>query len=264
VDLGLEDSVSVISGGTGSIGKAVAGLLLAEGSRVLLVGRRQERLEEVRHGLGGDERDIVLLAADVTADETPAQLRDTVFDAFGRIDVLVNAAESSRFASLEADALEPWYAQWEINVMAPKRLMDTLAPALAESDRGMIVNVTSSAGRQASATNAAYAVAKRGQLALTEVYSRALASSGVRVVAVAAGPTATPLWLEPGRRLDELAASACIGRAQTLADVEERLPVGRLATPDEVAAVVLAAIAGLCGDGVVLPVGGGHVSETYP
>ncbi len=262
MDFGLDESVCVITGGTSGIGEAVGRLLLAEGGRILIVGRSEERLEAALEGLGGGT--VALLGADVTAEDAPARIRDAALGAFGRIDALVNAAGASQVTSLDAGPLEPWYEQWELNVMAPKRLIDALAPAMAKTGGGTIVNVGSSAGRRPSATDAAYAVAKRGELALTEVYAQALAPRGVRVVAVAPGPTATPLWMDPGGRLDELTAAAGEPRDEVLAAAEARLPLGRLATPEEVAAVVVAALAGLAGDGAVLPVDGGHVTETYP
>ncbi|MBS1884552.1 MAG: SDR family oxidoreductase [Actinobacteria bacterium] len=264
MDLGLDGSACVITGGTSGIGEAVARLLVAEGGRVMIVGRAEERLEAARGRLAGDEGAVALLAADVTAEDAPARVRDAALAAFGRIDGLVNAAGVSATTSLDAGPLEPWHEQWELNVIAPKRLIDALAPAMIEAGGGTIVNVASSAGRRPSATDAAYAVAKRGELALTEVYAQELAPRGVRVVAVAPGPTATPLWMDPGGRLDELTAAAGEPRDEVLAAVATKLPLGRLATSEEVAAAVLAALAGLAGDGAVLPVDGGHVTETYP
>jgi NAD(P)-dependent dehydrogenase (short-subunit alcohol dehydrogenase family) len=258
MDLGLEGRVCVVTGGTSGIGKEVARLLLVERARVLVVGRSEERLAATREELGAE-----ILAADITAEGAAESIRDTALDAFGAVHGLVNSAGSSRLTLIDAGHEEPWYEQWELNVMAPKRLMDALGPAIADAGGGAIVNVGSSAGRRPSATDAAYAVAKRGELALTQAYAERFAGSGVRVLAVAPGPTATPLWMDPGGRLDELTATAAGKREEVLAAAGARLPLGRLANAEEVAAVVVAALAGLGADGAVLPVDGGHVTESF-
>jgi 3-oxoacyl-[acyl-carrier protein] reductase len=264
MDLGLEGRVCVVTGGTSGIGKEVARLLLAEGGRVLVVGRSEERLMATREGLSGGAGGLALMRADVTAEDAPDSIRAAAIDSFGAVHGLVNAAGSSRLTSIDAGHEEPWYEQWELNVIAPRRLMDALAPTIAAAGGGTIVNVGSSAGRRPSATDAAYAVAKRGELALSEAYARRLGPSGVRVLAVAPGPTATPLWTDPGGRLDELTAAAGGERDEVLAAAGARPPLGRMASAEEVAAVVVAAVAGLGASGAVLPVDGGHVTESFP
>jgi NAD(P)-dependent dehydrogenase (short-subunit alcohol dehydrogenase family) len=111
---------------------------------------------------------------------------------------LVNSAGTSKVRPLEELSDREWFEQWELNVMAPKRLMDVFAGTMVEAGGGAVVNVCSSAGRQPSSRNAAHAVAKRGELALTLVYAQRFAAAGVRVNAVIPGPTATPLWLDEG------------------------------------------------------------------
>jgi 3-oxoacyl-[acyl-carrier protein] reductase len=261
MDFGLEGRAFVVTGGSSGIGEEVARLLLGEGARVLIVGRSEERLAAAR---GRVRSRAALLAADVTAEDAPGQIWAAAGEAFGEVHGLVNAAGSSRLTSIDAESVAPWREQWELNVMAPKRLMDALAPAIAEAGGGTVVNVGSSAGRWPSATDAAYAVAKRGELALTQVYAERFADHGVRVLAVAPGPTATELWMDPGGRLDELAAPAGQEREEALAAAGARLPLGRLATAGEVATVVVAALGGLGANGAILPVDGGHVTESFP
>lgn len=263
VDFGLRQRVSVVTGGSSGIGLASARILLAEGARVLIVARSQERLEAARADLAAPHDALGTLAVDVTDPDAPVRICEAALTAFGRIDALVNCAGSSRLTAIDSGPLEPWYAQWELNVVATKRLIETLAPRIAEGDGGTIVNVASSAGRRPSATDAAYSVAKRGMLALTQVYAQRLAAAGVRVVAVAPGPTETPLWTETGGRLDEVSAAAGRPRDEVLGEVEDRLPLGRLASAEEVATAVVLAVAGLSGDGSVLAVDGGHVTEDF-
>ena len=90
---------------------------------------------------------------------------------FGRVDVLVNNAGTSRARSLEELTDADWAEQWELNVMAPMRLMSAVAPRMAEAGEGRIVNVASSSGKRPSPRNAAYSVTKA---------ARAVPVAGVR------------------------------------------------------------------------------------
>lgn len=262
--LGLDRSACVVTGGSSGIGFACVRELLAEGASVLAVGRSQERLETARSELGDSPGVLEVLAVDVTAADAPERILRTAEARFDRVDGLVNCAGSSRLLSLEDSAPRLWRQQWELDVMAPKRLMDVLVPAMVARGAGTVVNVCSTAGRRPSATDAAYAVAKRGELALTEVYAQRCGADGVRILAVAPGPTETSLWMAPGGRLDELVDTGGEGREQVRHGVEAKLPLGRLADADEVAAVILAALAGLGATGATLAVDGGHVPETFP
>lgn len=261
MDLELDGFVAAVTGGGSGIGLAAARLLVDEGGAALLTGREAERLEAAREGFGAGADRVATLALDVTAPVAGEAVLAAAEASFGRLDGLVNAAGSSRVVALEDQDEAEWRAQWELNVEAPRRLTEALAPALAAGGRGAVVNVASSAGRRPSATNAAYAVAKRGQLALTQVQAELLGPRGVRVNAVAPGPTATPLWLDPGGLLDENAERSGQGREEALAAAGERLPLGRLASAAEVAAAVVALLSPGAPNGAVRSVDGGHVPD---
>ena len=85
---------------------------------------------------------------------------------FGRIDALVNGAGTSAIRAIGELTDEDWQKQWELNVMAPMRLMRAMAPVMAERGWGRIVNVASSSGKRPSATNMAYSVTKAAELSL--------------------------------------------------------------------------------------------------
>jgi len=124
--------------------------------------------------------------------------------------------------------------------MASMRLMRAFAPRMAEAGGGRIVNVSSSSGKRPSSNlDAAYSVTKAAQLSLSRVFADLWAARGVLVNAVAPGPVEDELWTEPGGLADQLAARRGSDRQEVLESSRARLPVGRMATPEEIAAAIV-------------------------
>jgi 3-oxoacyl-[acyl-carrier protein] reductase len=221
MDLGLTDKACIVTGASRGIGAAAARMLEEEGARVLRVSR------------SGD------LACDVTEPDAGERILAECLERFGRADVLVNNAGTSRARTLEQLTEADWAEQWELNVMAPMRLMSAVAPHMAEAGDGRIVNVTSSSGKRPSPRNAAYSVTKAAQLSLSRVFADRWAGTGVLVNAVAPGPVATPLWLADGGLADQTAEQEGITRAEALERAAAKIPLGRLGTEDEIAAVIV-------------------------
>jgi 3-oxoacyl-[acyl-carrier protein] reductase len=242
MDLGLADKVCVVTGATRGIGLEIARRLCDEGGRVLFVGRDAETLEEVSGSCGGE-----YLAADITDPAVDERVIATCAEQMGGIDVLVNNAGTSFARSIDDLTDEDWHGMWELNVMAPMRLMRAAAPRMAQRGGGRIVNVCSSAGKRPSRTNAAYSVTKAAQLSLSRVFADAFAADNILVNAVAPGPVDTPML----RDNDAAAIDA------ELASVR----IGRFLEPDEIAATI-AFLAGPGGDayvGQILSPNGGTV-----
>jgi len=137
MELGIEGRTAVVTGGTRGIGAAVADRLAAEGALVVRIGRS-----------GG---------VDVTAPDAAERIAAL---AAGPVDILVNNAGTSEIKALDELTDDDFYAAFELNVMAPLRLMRHFAPLMAERGWGRIVNVTSSAGKRPSQTWPAYSVAR--------------------------------------------------------------------------------------------------------
>lgn len=230
MDLGLTGRSCLITGASRGIGLATARTLAAEGARVLMVARSEEELRAAAEEAGA----AGFLALDVTAPDAAARAAELT----GPLDVLVNNAGTSHVRALEELADDEWHTQWELNVMAPMRLMRAFAPGMAERGWGRVVNVTSSSGKRPSLTNAAYSVTKAAQLSLSRAYADAYAARGVLVNAVAPGVVDTGLWLAPGGLGDQVAAAEGISRDEALAAAGAKPPLGRFGTEDEVAAVI--------------------------
>jgi 3-oxoacyl-[acyl-carrier protein] reductase len=221
MDLGLSGKACIVTGATSGIGAATARLLEAEGAQVLGVSRSGE------------------FAADVTDPEAPARIVAECERRFGRVDVLVNNAGTSDVVPLEELSDEEWQLQWELNVLGPMRLMQAVAPRMAERGWGRIVNVASSAGKRPSLRNAAYTVTKTAELALSRVYADTYAASGVLINAVAPGPTATELWTAEGGIADQQGRKAGTSIEEELKAAGAKVPIGRFGEPEEVAAVIV-------------------------
>jgi 3-oxoacyl-[acyl-carrier protein] reductase len=222
VDLGLNGKACIVTGATSGIGAAVTRMLVAEGADVLGVARSS-----------GD------FQADITEADAAARIVAECERRFGRVDVLVNSAGTSDVMALEELTAEEWELQWQLNVIGPMRLMRAAVPGMAERGWGRIVNVASSAGKRPSLRNAAYTVTKSAELALSRVYADTYAGNGVLVNAVAPGPTATELWTAEGGIADQQAKRAGTSLQEELEAAGAKVPIGRLAKPEEIAAVIV-------------------------
>jgi 3-oxoacyl-[acyl-carrier protein] reductase len=215
MDLGIAGRTAVVTGATRGIGAAVAALLEAEDAHVVRVARSE--------------------GIDVTAPDAAERIAER---AAGPVDILVNNAGTSEIKPLDELTDDDYYAAFELNVMAPMRLMRHFAPPMAERGWGRIVNVTSSAGKRPSQTWPAYSVAKAAQHSLSRVYADYWAARGVHVNAVAPGPTGTSLWRGPGGLAEQVAAREGITPAEAMARHAAKVPLGRFGEPHEVAAAV--------------------------
>lgn len=236
MDLGLRDKACAITGGSRGIGLATAKMLAAEGADLLLVARSADDLATAAAACGGRAE---VLACDITAADAGERVVAACERRFGRLDALVNNAGTTRMAALDELTDADWEQQWDLHVMASMRLMRAAAPRMAERGWGRIVNVCSSSGKRPSQRNVAYSVTKAAQLSLSRAYADAFASRGVLVNAVAPGLVATGLWLDEGGLADQVAAQQGVDREEVVATLADNVPLGRVATEDEIAAVIV-------------------------
>jgi len=239
MDLGLEGKLCVVTGASSGIGLATARRLCAEGADVLLVGRDAGRLEAAAGSCDPGAGRAEFLAADVTDPDADERIVATCAEQMGGIGVLGNNAGTSFARPLDELTDADWDGQWQLHVMAPMRLMRAAAPRMAAAGGGRIVNVCSSAGKRPSLTNAAYSVTKAAQLSLSRVFADAYAAGNVLVNAVAPGPVSTPLWMARGGLAEQAALAASMSASEAIAAQEAKVPLGRFATPEEIADVIV-------------------------
>jgi len=223
LDLGLSDRVCIVTGSTGGIGLATARLLAEEGARVVTSGR-----SEKRPGVG----EALHVSGDLAEPGEPERLVETAVAELGGLDCLVNNVGVARIAAFEEVSDDEWNAYWQVNVMSYIRAIRAALPALRER-RGAIVNVSSTAGKRPSTGMPHYSVVKAAVLSLSRLVADLYAKDGIRCNAVTPGPTATDAWLGEGGLADQQG-----DREEVLAKVGAGRPLGRLAEPEEIAAVI--------------------------
>jgi len=244
MDLGLAGRACVVTGASSGIGRETALQLCAEGAKVLLVARGEERLaavtEEARRAAepaGGAAESLVL---DVTEDDAGEGMLAAADAHFGALDVLVNNAGAAKWRDLDDVPDEDWRAQYELNVMAPLRAMRAAIPPMAERGWGRVVNVCSTAGKRPSAAMAEYSVAKAAELSLSRLFADRYAKTGVLINAVAPGPVEAEMWMEAGGLLDQsVEMTGAASREEALAEAGSKRPIGRLAQAEEIASTIV-------------------------
>ena len=229
MDLGLRDTVCLVTGSTGGIGLETARLLALEGARVATTGRRREPpcVGEALH-----------VAADLARPGEPERLVREVEEEVGPVEVHVNNVGLAVQRSFEEVTDAEWEQVWQLNVMSYVRAIRAVLPGMRERRRGVIVNVSSTAGKRPSTSMPDYTVTKAAVLSLSRLVADLYAKDGVRCNAVAPGPTATAAWLGEGGLADQQAARTGKTRDEVLAAVGAGRPLGRLAEPEEIAAVI--------------------------
>lgn len=218
----------VITGSTGGIGLATARLLAEEGARVVTSGRSDAP------GVG----EALHVSGDLSEPGQAERVVETAVRELGGLDCLVNNVGVARIAKFEEVSDDEWNKYWQLNVMSYIRAIRAALPALRERG-GAIVNVSSTAGKRPSTGMPHYSVVKAAVLSLSRLIADLYAKDGIRCNAVTPGPTATAAWLGDGGLADQQG-----DREEVLAKVGAGRPLGRLAEPEEIAAV----IAFLCSD----------------
>ena len=240
MDLGLRERVCVVTGSTGGIGLETARLLAAEGAQVVVCGRETERVERARSETGA----ALGVVCDLAEPAAPEQLVAEAAQTLGPVDCLVNGVGDAYQLRFDELSDRHWEEMWQLNVMSYVRAIRAVLPAMRERRSGVIVNVSSTAGKRPSTGMPNYSVTKAAVLSLSRLVADLYAGDGIRCNAVAPGPTATQAWLGAGGLADQQARRGGKTREEVLESVGKARPLGRLAEPEEIAAV----IAFLCSD----------------
>jgi NAD(P)-dependent dehydrogenase (short-subunit alcohol dehydrogenase family) len=184
LDLGLTGRLCLVTGSTHGIGRATAELLAGEGAQVITCGRGDAP------GVGETTH--------VQVDLAQAGEPERVVGEAGQLDVLVNNVGYAEQRDFLAVTDDQWEEAWQLNVLSYVRAIRAAVPAMKERGRGVIVNVSSTAGKRPSTGMPDYTVTKAAVLSLSRLVADLYAGDGIRCNAIAPGPTATAAWLGDG------------------------------------------------------------------
>ena len=239
MDLGLQDKVAVVTGGSDGIGKAAALSMAKEGANVVIVARRQDVLdkaaEEIRTATEGV---VVPLSADVMAPDSANKIVQTAIDRFGRLDILVNNAGVAMAKHFEQVSQEDWESDFELKVWGAVRLIQQSVPEMRKAGGGRIINVTNLGGRTPGANSMPTSISRAAGIAITKGLSKDLASDNILVSTVCIGLIKSGqhqsgydarVRSEPDLSIDAFYDQLAKGRS---------VPLGRVGEPEEAGDVI--------------------------
>ena len=186
----LKNKTAVITGASSGIGRAVARNLNQAGVKLVLTGRRADRLEAVKKEAEG----AVALAGDITDPALPGRLIQTALDSFGRCDIVFNNAGAAVMGTVEEVDIEEICQMARINVEAAYRMAYTALKHFKTRGTGFLLNTSSIVGTKVRPGAGAYSGTKHAMEALTEGLRMEVAKTGISVACVQPGLTRTDLY----------------------------------------------------------------------
>jgi 3-oxoacyl-[acyl-carrier protein] reductase len=218
----LAGQVAVVTGGSRGIGRAIAQTLAAQRAQVVInYVANHAAAEETRQSIEAVGGTATTCRFDVADAQATAQAFNTILDAHGRIDVLVNNAGVTRDTLVLRMKEEDWQQVLQVNLSGMYHCSKAAIRPMLRQHRGRIINITSIVGIIGNAGQVNYAAAKAGAVGLTKALAREVASRGITVNAIA-----------PGFIETEMTQGLT---AQAKADLVRQIPLGRWGTPQEVA-----------------------------
>lgn len=227
LEYNFEGKVALVTGASGGIGSAVAELLGKSGARIFLAGTREDKLSQLASQFRAKSIECSHQAIDITAPGAPARLVDTAAKKWGKLDILVNAAGINRPEKAEEVSEENWDAVLDINLRALFFISQAAGKKMIDQGYGRIVNISSQTGTVAIPLRAAYCSSKAAVDALTRSLALEWAPYNVTINAVAPTFVETPF------------VAKMFKDADFKKYVLDSIPLGRMATTEEVAHAVL-------------------------
>ncbi len=228
VTFNLDGKIALITGASRGIGASIAATLAQYGAHCILVSRKQEALDEVVNQIKSDGGKAEAVACHMGYIDKIAALFEDVEARHGRLDILVNNAATNPYFGYMVGADESaWEKTFGVNLKGPYFMIQKASALMKKNKSGAIVNVSSVNALRPEFMQGMYSMTKAAMLAMTQAYAKELAPHNIRVNALLPGLVKTKF------------SKALIANDQALKYALDKIPLGRPATPDEMAGAVL-------------------------
>ncbi len=253
----LQSRVALVTGSGSGIGEAIAKRFAREGAAVFGVDWNRAAGERVADEIAREGGSIAFYEADVSQESAVQAAITACLERFGRLDILVNNAAIQYEVALHETSMEQWRSMIDINLGGVFLGCKYAIPVMIAQGGGVIINMSSVMGLVADPKLAAYCATKGGILAMTRALAIAYGRQGIRAVCICPGDVDTPL--------NQVYFNSYPDPAAARAAIEEHYPLGRIASPDEIArvAVFLASEDASFITGTHVLVDGGVLSTIY-
>ncbi len=223
----FQDRVVIVTGSAYGIGRATALAFAKEGAKLVITDYNAEKLEQTGKLLEELGTEYISRAFDIRDGEKIDEMMSAAMEKWGHIDVMVNNAGVGQFNPFPTTSIDEWDTIMGINAKAVYMCCRAVVPYMMDAGKGAIVNITSIMGEFAAIAQSIYNTSKGAAKMLTQAIAKDLGETGIRCNAVAPGMVQTGLT-------ENMFADD--GQRQWF---EERIPLGRVAQPDELAKAVL-------------------------
>jgi NAD(P)-dependent dehydrogenase (short-subunit alcohol dehydrogenase family) len=236
MDLGFDDKVVIVTGGSKGIGLACARAFLSEGARVAVVSRAEANLKAALQELGASASDLIAVPCDLTGSDAGIPLVREVEERLGPVNVLVNSAGAAKHYLPEDLKAESWHAGLDAKYFPYIHSMQAVLPGMEKRGKGAIVNIIGIGGKVANPVHLPGGAANSALMLATVGLAHAYGAKGIRINGINPGLTMTDRMLEAVRFEAEMRGhpvNAVIAQRQAL------IPLRRYATPEDVANLTL-------------------------
>ena len=221
----LGNKVSIVTGASKGIGKAIAKIFAQAGTHVVCVSRTKDDLNILKKEILNDGGSVSIYSCDVSNfDEVEGLIRNTV-EEFSKIDIIVNNAGITRDGLIMRMSDEDWNTVIDINLKGTFNAIKAVSRQMMKQRSGRIINISSVVGLKGNAGQANYAASKAGIIGLTKSSSKELASRGITVNCIAPGYIATDMTDQLSGKVKE--------------EIINRIPLGYIGKTDNIATAAL-------------------------
>ena len=224
----LQGKVAIITGASKGIGEAIAREFGRAGAKVVLSSRKQDALDSLAASLAEEGIEALAVAANVSKMDEIQQLTETCIAHFGGVDILVNnAAANPVFGPVEQTEAWAFDKIMDANLKGPFELSKGCLPYMKSRGGGSVINISSIGGLRPEPMLGIYSVSKAALISLTKVLAKEWGAYGIRVNAICPGLIKTKF------------SEALWGNEAILNHMLQQLPIARVGTPEEIAALAL-------------------------